>query len=107
MFQLVNFLPSTMTNPNSERTMSKPQSPLHLHVHEHHHHHHHISVGLGTMVSGLLGLGFVIFAGLNLALIQNPQSLRVFLETFVRPQLEPAGPRPSGDFENLQQPKTP
>ncbi len=101
-----------MTTPNTERTMSSsPKLPrlhhVHLHVHEHHHQHHHISVGLGTMVSGLLGLALVIHSALSLALIQRPDSLRVFLETIVSPsiQLEPAGSRPSGDFGNLPQPK--
>lgn len=45
------------------------------------HIHHHITVGPWTVLAVLGGLHLVMSSVLSLALIQNPQSLRVFLET--------------------------
>ena len=83
-----------------EKTMSTSSpKPVHVHVH------HHITVGPWTILGVLAGLHVLVYAALSWGLIANPASLRVFLETFVRATTsQPAGPRPSGDFENLKQP---
>jgi hypothetical protein len=91
-----------------EKTMSTSSpKPFHVHVHEHRHHHHH--VGVGTLLAALGGIFVVQYSIVAWVLITNPASLRIFLETFVRPttssHLQPAGPRPSGDFEDFGVPK--
>jgi hypothetical protein len=85
--------------------MSASPTPKPLHVHIHHHHH----VGVGTLLAALGGIFVVQYSIVAWVLITNPASLRIFLETFVRPttssHLQPAGPRPSGDFEDFGVPK--
>ena len=85
-----------------EKTMSASPKPQSSHIHVH----HHITVGPWTILGLLAGMHLMVYAALSFAWIANPASLRVVLET-LRPtssQLQPAGPRPSGDFENLEQP---